>query len=139
LAEQKIQALKCKEIEETLGFDLDFAASPMEAVDELPNCNEAFDAAYVYEALHHAFDWRQTLRATFNVLKPGGWFLLAAEPNRLHTFISYRVAKLSRTHEIGFSRQDLCSELKAAGFATVKVLAPRIDNRVTPHWIIARK
>jgi 2-polyprenyl-3-methyl-5-hydroxy-6-metoxy-1,4-benzoquinol methylase len=135
LANKKIEALRCKD----LPSELSFLAQPMESVDEIPGCHEAFDAAYVYEALHHAFDWSKALQATGRTLKPGGWLLLASEPNRLHTCISYRVAKLSRTHEIGFSKNELFRELKGCGFSSVEVLRPRVDNWVTPLWILARK
>jgi hypothetical protein len=108
-------------------------------VDEIPGARGTFDCVFVYEALHHAFDWKQTLRASAAILKSGGWLLIAGEPNRMHTFISYRVATLSRTHEIGFSRSALVKELKASGFSEVKVLQPSFDNRVSPFWIMARK
>jgi SAM-dependent methyltransferase len=139
LANQRMAALKCREMPGSVPFDATFLAVPMESIDEAPDCRNAFDAAYVYQALHHAFDWRKTLRATANTLKPRGCLLIACEPNRLHTFISYRVARLAKAHEIGFSRRELIRELKAAGFSTVQVLAPKIDDWVAHHWIIAHK
>ncbi|HWN93451.1 MAG TPA: class I SAM-dependent methyltransferase [Methylomirabilota bacterium] len=135
LANKRIEVLKHKEV----SAELKFLACPMESVDTLPELRGAFDAVFVYEALHHAFDWRKTLRAAIATLKPGGCLLLVNEPNRLHTFISYRVAKLSRTHEIGFSKNALVRELKTAGFCDVKVLRPGIDNWVGPIWMTARK
>ena len=80
-----------------------------------------------------------TSHTSSKILKPGSWLLLASEPNRLHTCISYRVAKLSSTHEIGFSRGDLLRELKAAGFNMTQVLSPRFDNWVSPFWMIAQR
>lgn len=139
LANQKVAALKCKEQEAQLSFQLEFLACPMESVNEIPNAIGSFDGAYVYEALHHAFDWRRAIRATAETMKPGGLLLLANEPNRLHTFISYRVARLSKTHEIGFRRRELLTGLRAAGFSSVRTLSPLVDNWVTPHWLIARK
>jgi 2-polyprenyl-3-methyl-5-hydroxy-6-metoxy-1,4-benzoquinol methylase len=139
LANEKVASLRCKERKGQSPFQIEFLAWAMESVDEIPNAAGAFDGVYVYEALHHAFDWRRAVRAAAKTLKPGGWLLLANEPNRLHTFISYRVAKLSKTHEIGFRRRELVNELKAAGFSTVKTLRPAIDDWVTSHWIIARK
>ncbi len=139
LANQKVASLKCKELYPQLTFNLQFQACAMEEVDAIPGCLNAFDAAYVYEALHHAFDWRKALQATARTLKSGGWLLIANEPNRLHAWISYRVAKLAKTHEIGFSKTELLHELKAIGFSDVRVLAPRIDNWVAVHWILARK
>ena len=135
LANRKIQALKCKEVT----GKLEFQACPMESVDEVPGFRAAFDAAYVHEALHHVYDWRKAVRAVAATLKEGGTFVLAHEPNRLHTFVSYRVAKLSRTHEIGFRKNDLTRELRTAGFAEVEVLQPKIDNLLTFFWIVATK
>jgi SAM-dependent methyltransferase len=139
LANQRAAALKCREIPGSVSFDAKFLAAPMESIDDVLDCRNAFDAAYVYEALHHAFDWRKALRATANTLKPRGCLLIASEPNRLHTLISYRVARLTKCHEIGFSRGELLRELKAAGFGSAEVLAPMINDWVTHHWIIARK
>jgi cyclopropane fatty-acyl-phospholipid synthase-like methyltransferase len=139
LANQKAAAVKCREIPGILAFDLRFLIAPMETIDEVPDFIGAFDAAYVYQALHHAYDWRKALRATANTLKPRGCLVIASEPNWLHTFVSYREGRLSKTHEIGFSRKELVCELEAAGFSTVQVLAPRINNGVTHHWILARK
>ena len=135
LAEQKAAAHRCKQLKSKLEFRI----APMESLDAVPEFRGAFDAAYVFEALHHAFDWRKTFHATASTLRPGGWLVLANEPNRLHTCISYRVAKLSRTHEIGFVKTELVRALGEAGFRDVKVLQPKFDNWITPFWIIARK
>ncbi len=135
LAEKKVAANKSKDLSAALRF----LAWPMETVDQIPGSLEAFDCAYVYEALHHAYDWRKTVRATAKTLKPGGWLLLASEPNRLHTFVSYRVARLSKTHEIGFSRSQLVRELQMAGFCQIKVTQPKLNDWITPFWIMARK
>jgi 2-polyprenyl-3-methyl-5-hydroxy-6-metoxy-1,4-benzoquinol methylase len=135
IANQKAEAVRGKDPK----ADLRFVECPMESVDELPGARGAFDAAFVYEALHHAFDWQKSLRASAAILKPGGWLLLASEPNWMHTFIAYRVAKLSRTHEIGFSKGALVNELRKCGFSHVEVLRPKLNNWVTPFWIMARK
>jgi 2-polyprenyl-3-methyl-5-hydroxy-6-metoxy-1,4-benzoquinol methylase len=135
IANQKAEAARRRDPETQLSF----VECPMESVDEMPGVRGSFDGVFVYEALHHAFDWRKTLRASAGVLKSGGWLLVASEPNRLHTFISYRVAKLSHTHEIGFARSALVNELQACGFGHVEVLRPAFDNWVTPFWIMARK
>jgi 2-polyprenyl-3-methyl-5-hydroxy-6-metoxy-1,4-benzoquinol methylase len=135
LANKKAAAHRCKELKSTL----EFRTCAMESIDEVIEFREAFDAVYVYEALHHAYDWRKTLHATARTLRPGGWLLLASEPNLLHTFISYRAAKLSRTHEIGFSKKLLLNELSAAGFSDVKLLQPKLNNWITHFWIMACK
>ncbi|HEV7405778.1 MAG TPA: class I SAM-dependent methyltransferase [Chthoniobacteraceae bacterium] len=135
IAQKKAEGARCRDPL----TELSFVEWPMETVDEMPGARGAFDAVFVYEALHHAFDWRKTLRAAAAVLKRGGRLLIANEPNRLHTFISYRVAKLSHTHEIGFARNALVNELKACGFGEVEISQPTFDNWVTPFWMIARK
>jgi 2-polyprenyl-3-methyl-5-hydroxy-6-metoxy-1,4-benzoquinol methylase len=134
-AKEKVKALECKQ---TTGR-LSFLAEPMESADTIPGGRESFDAVYIYEALHHAYDWRKAIKASANLLKKGGWLLLANEPNVLHTFISYRVARLSKTHEIGFHRSELISELKGCGFDNIEVLAPKWNNWVRAFWIIAQK
>src|SRR2546428_6810667 len=68
--------------------ELSFKASPMESVDGALSDAHGFDGVLVFEALHHAFDWRQAIAAAYRCLKPGGWLVLANEPNVLHTFIS---------------------------------------------------
>ena len=135
LANKRVETMKHRAITS----ELRFIECPMETVDSLVELRDGFDAAFVYEALHHAFDWRKAVQATLATLKPGGLFIIANEPNRLHTFISYRAAKLSHTHEIGFSKGALVRELRAAGFGQVKVLRPRLDNWLSPIWIVARK
>lgn len=97
------------------------------------------DVVFVFEALHHAYDWRKTFSSVFNSLKPGGWFLICREPNLLHTFISYRVAKLSNTHEIGMSRTEILKTLDQVGFQRKVVLKNRFHFLIKPHWIAAQK
>lgn len=122
-----------------LAVKLDFRVCPMETVHETVADLPPYDAVFVYEALHHAFDWGKALDSSFQCLKPGGWFLLASEPNRIHTAVSYRVARLSNTHEIGFARGALLRRLRAAGFGEVRVLRNRIGLGVRAHWIAARR
>jgi SAM-dependent methyltransferase len=118
---------------------LDFRASAMEEVDESVRDLPPFDAVFVFEALHHAFDWRQAIDAAYRCLGPGGWLLLCDEPNWLHTFVSYRVARLSNTHEIGFTRRELRGHLRAAGFRKVLIGRNRFGFLVKPHWLAAQK
>jgi len=137
LAERRRAACQAKHIRTRLQF----AIAPMESVDQAAAVQAFgdFDAVFVYEALHHAFDWRKTFRAAYRCLKPGGWFFIANEPNVLHTFISYRVARLVNTHEIGLSQSEMLKELRQCGFAETRVLAPRFNNLVSHHWVLARK
>ncbi|HTB82985.1 MAG TPA: class I SAM-dependent methyltransferase [Candidatus Sulfotelmatobacter sp.] len=117
---------------------LKFMAAPMESVHTVAG-TETYDAAFVYEALHHAFDWRETLRSSFACLKPGGWLLICNEPNVLHTFIAYRVAKLSNTHEIGFNKGELIAELKKTGFKQVISTGATWHWWLHEHWLLAQK
>jgi 2-polyprenyl-3-methyl-5-hydroxy-6-metoxy-1,4-benzoquinol methylase len=118
---------------------LQFRAAAMESVDEAVSDLAPFEAVYVFEALHHAFAWREAIDAAYRCLAPGGWLLLCNEPNRLHTFVSYRVARLSNTHEIGFSRAELREQLRAAGFRRLVVARNRAGLLVRPHWLAAQK
>ncbi|MBM3824645.1 MAG: class I SAM-dependent methyltransferase [Verrucomicrobia bacterium] len=134
LGQERARALQARHLTESL----EFLVSPMESVHTAVSNRTPFDAVIVFEALHHAFDWRQSISSAARCLKPAGWLLLANEPNTLHTFISYRIAKLSNTHEIGMSRKELTSHLSSCGLAEIRILAPRWDNRMSEHWIAAR-
>jgi 2-polyprenyl-3-methyl-5-hydroxy-6-metoxy-1,4-benzoquinol methylase len=135
-------ASACRRIKslETKGISpaLKFLAVPMESVHTAVT-PDSFDAAFVYAALHHAFNWRETLRSSFLCLKNGGWLLICSEPNVLHTCISYRVAKLSNTHEIGFSKRELTVELKKVGFRKIISVGPKLHCWFRPHWLLAQK
>jgi 2-polyprenyl-3-methyl-5-hydroxy-6-metoxy-1,4-benzoquinol methylase len=122
-----------------LGSKLEFRTTPMESVDQVVADRIPFDGVYVYEALHHAYNWRQAITASYNCLKPGGWLIIANEPNALHTFISYRVARLSNTHEIGFTQTELIRQLKKVGFHKIKRLKNHFSFYVRPHWLAAQK
>jgi 2-polyprenyl-3-methyl-5-hydroxy-6-metoxy-1,4-benzoquinol methylase len=133
-ANRRIKSLEAK----GLACSLRFVASPMESVHEAVPAG-TFDAVIVYEALHHAFDWRATLRSSYACLKPGGWLLVCKEPNLLHTCIAYRVAKLTNTHEIGFSKRELIAELRQTGFHTIKSTGQKLHCWIGSHWLSAQK
>ena len=135
VAEKRAAAFRMRGLKNELSFCL----GAMESVDATVARLERFDGAFVFEALHHAFDWARAIQACYRCLSPGGWLLLANEPNLFHTLKSYRVGKLSRTHEIGMSRRKLMEEMRRAGFSEIVVLAPRFDNLISHHWIAARK
>ena len=134
-AERRLPALEAK----GATGKLEFRASPMEAVDEAVRDLSPFDAVFVFEALHHAFDWRQAIDAAYRCLAPGGWLLLCDEPNWLHTFVAYRVARLSNTHEIGFTRRQLTGQLRKSGFEQIVIARNRFGLLARPHWLAARK
>jgi 2-polyprenyl-3-methyl-5-hydroxy-6-metoxy-1,4-benzoquinol methylase len=132
--ESRAAALRAKGVTSEFVFKL----TPMEDVDQVVEPN-SFDAAYVHQALHHVYDWRAALQAAFQTLKPGGWLIIADEPNVLHTFTSYRMGKLSRTHEIGMSRSQIMRCLRDSGYREVRTISPKFNDRLHPHRIVARK
>lgn len=134
-AELRVESARIKK----LPVQLRFVATPMESVNVAVASELPFDCVYVFEALHHAYNWKEALRSAYASLRPGGWLLLCHEPNIAHICISYRVAKLSNTHEIGFSRSELTRNLKATGFKNIRILKNRWGFGVLPHWIAAQK
>ncbi|MEP6663161.1 MAG: class I SAM-dependent methyltransferase [Verrucomicrobiota bacterium] len=133
-ANRRIESLKIKGLSPALKF----IAVPMESVHSAVS-GELFDAAFVYEALHHAFDWRDAIRSTHACLRKSGWLLICNEPNVLHTCVSYRVAKVSNTHEIGFRKNELISELRKIGFTKIISCGAKAHFWVRPHWLLAQK
>jgi len=134
-AKKRIGSIKVK----GLPCSLDFTTAPMESVCETLGERGAFDAVFVFEALHHVFDWRSSIQSAYECLKPGGYLLVFREPNMVHTFVSYRVARLSNTHEIGFRPSELTSQMKIAGFRQVDYLKNRYHFFVAPVSLAARK
>jgi 2-polyprenyl-3-methyl-5-hydroxy-6-metoxy-1,4-benzoquinol methylase len=133
-ASRRIKSLETRGISPALKY----LAAPMESVHTAVTLG-SFDAVFVYEALHHAFDWREALRSSFLCLKDGGWLLICDEPNLLHTCTSYRVAKLSNTHEIGFSKRKLIAELQKIGFRKIISVGPKLHCWARSHWLLAQK
>ena len=134
-AGSRIAALRAKGVPNRL----EFLACPMESADQAVRDRPPFDLVFIYEALHHAYDWRAALTAAAGCLRPGGWLVLGNEPNLLHTLVSYRVARLSNTHEVGMSRREIRRHLLFCGFDQVRILNRRPGFLVVPHWIAARK
>ena len=134
-AGSRIAALRAKGVPNRL----EFLACPMESADQAVRDRPPFDLVFIYEALHHAYDWRAALTAAAGSLRPGGWLVLGNEPNLLHTLVSYRVARLSNTHEVGMSRREIRRHLLSCGFDQVRILNRRPGFLVVPHWIAARK
>jgi 2-polyprenyl-3-methyl-5-hydroxy-6-metoxy-1,4-benzoquinol methylase len=135
VARRRIDALRAKALPVSLRFEM----SPMEDVAGLAADDSGFDAVYVFEALHHAFDWKEAVAAARARLRDGGWLLLCNEPNVVHTCVSYRVARLTNTHEIGFLRGDLLRTLRAVGFRRSIILRNRWHGWYRPHWIAAQR
>jgi 2-polyprenyl-3-methyl-5-hydroxy-6-metoxy-1,4-benzoquinol methylase len=122
-----------------LACELRYLAASMEDVDQHVKEHAPFDGVFVFEALHHAYDWGQTIRAAHKCLCSGGRLFILSEPNIAHIFISHRVAKITNTHEVGFSRRALCRTLRETGFDEIQVLKNRFHWGVKFHWIMARK
>lgn len=135
IGEKRVMALVARGLPRRLRF----RAAPMESVDEAVGDLGGFDATFVFEALHHAFDWRRSIQAAARTLRPGGWLVLANEPNLVHTLVSYRVGRLTNTHEIGMSGSALRKEMRRAGLSEIRVFQPRWENWVTPHWLAGRR
>lgn len=136
-ANQRIESIRIKGIEPTLQF----LETPMEFVNQRlpPTEVGTYDCVYVYEALHHAYSWEDTISSSFDCLKPGGWLLICREPNLIHTWVSYRVSVLTKTHEIGMNRKVLMNHMKKTGFRTTRILKNRFSFGVKPIWIAAQK
>lgn len=132
---RRVDALRVKGLEPRLKF----VRCAMERVDELTHDHGFFDAVFVYEALHHAFDWRTTLSAAFQVLRPGGHLLIFGEPNLAHTVIAYRVALLTNVIERGFRYGELRRGCTDAGFTDVKSLRPGPGFGLRSHWLRATR
>jgi 2-polyprenyl-3-methyl-5-hydroxy-6-metoxy-1,4-benzoquinol methylase len=138
-SQKRIEALKVR----NLNCALKFIASPMEEIHQHVPAGH-YDAAFCYEALHHVFDWRESLTAIDKVIKPGGWLFLFSEPSTLHTYICHRSAKIWRTQEVGFRGRDLRNHLRSLGYDPVKVERPvwgdglaSLFKRFMPFTIIA--
>lgn len=134
-ANHRIESMKTKRLKPALKF----LATPMEDADSATREHGPFDAVFVFEAIHHAYDWRKACDSAFKCLKPGGWFLLCSEPNVLHAAVSYRIARLSGTHEIGFRRSELIGGCRDAGFEKFVILKNRFGFLMKSHWIAAQR
>lgn len=129
-AKRRIGLLK----ERGIQSKLDFFCSPMEEMHKHIDPTEPFDATFCFEALHHAFDWRESLDAAAKCIRPGGQLFLFSEPPTLHTFICYRSAKILKTHEIGFKRKELVSHLKSLGLTDIEVRQPVHIEKIRDFW-----
>ena len=135
--ESRIRSLKQK----NFSVMLQCYETPMESVADFFKDKNILpvNAVFVFEALHHADDWQKSLQSAFQCLDKDGWLFICNEPNLIHTFVSYRIAKLSHTHEIGMSKLSLTKTLKNIGFRKVVCFNNRLDLFIKPHWIAAQK
>ncbi|MCU0858592.1 MAG: class I SAM-dependent methyltransferase [Pontiellaceae bacterium] len=112
---------------------------PMEALSEKLASETPFDGVVVYEALHHAYDWQLTIAEAGAVLRPGGWFFILSEPNRVHTLTSYRMSILTGTPERGFQPAELRRTLAKNGFNEIIILKNRWHFGIRHIWYAAQK
>jgi protein-L-isoaspartate O-methyltransferase len=135
VANKRLESLRVRGLQVRLRFQV----CPMETVVDYVKEQVPFDAVFVYEALHHAFDWRAAVSSAFACLRPGGWLLICGEPNLLHTAVSYRVSKLASTHEIGFRKRELVAHLRQTGFRKLLSRGKRPGLLFRPHWLMAQR
>jgi protein-L-isoaspartate O-methyltransferase len=132
---KRVEALRIK----GLPGEMTFIATPMESVASQVKAHCPVDAVFVFAALHHAFDWKAAITSAFSCIAPGGWLLICQEPNVLHVATSYRVARLTQTHEIGFAKGQLVKHLRQTGFRRVVSRGKRLHFFWYPHWLLAQK
>jgi SAM-dependent methyltransferase len=130
-------------LDKGLDIDLQFLRGEMEKPPV--GLKESFNVALFYGAIHHAFDWKQSLESAVEALSPGGWLVLANEPSLLHTFVAYRSARILKTTEVGFRRIHFRRELKRLGLQNISItqrIFPRLANnsiQSREFWIYAQK
>jgi 2-polyprenyl-3-methyl-5-hydroxy-6-metoxy-1,4-benzoquinol methylase len=83
-AQKRLRSIEAKGLNAKLRFEV----AAMESVAETVGPRNHYEAVLCFEALHHAFDWRQTVQSAHACLRPGGWLLICSDPNVLHTIIS---------------------------------------------------
>lgn len=129
-AKNRAESIKIK----GLKSDLQFVCTPMEEVHRQVDISKPFDAVYCFEALHHAFDWRESLTAASKCIRRGGSLFLFCEPPALHTYVCYRSAKILKTHEIGFKRKELIAHIKKLGYTDIEISRPLRIDRLRDFW-----
>jgi len=133
-ARKRVDSIRAKGLE----CRLDFVASPMEDISRTLGAGKktahGFDAAFCLEALHHAFDWKASLRSMTECLKPGGHLLVCSEPPALHTFICYRSASILKTPEIGFERGAIEGFMRELGYENIQSARPVRIEKVRDGW-----
>ena len=97
------------------GVDARFEVGDMEELD----LAASFDAALLYDALHHTPRADLVFGAAHRALKPGGRLLLA-EPNWKHRYEGREASAEWGTTELGYSPRRLKQLLRESGFGRVE-------------------
>lgn len=134
-AQKRVAGLAAREIPARL----EFRTTAMESAADVVGADAPFDAVFVYEALHHSYDWREALASAQQCLRAGGWLFVMNEPALVHTLVAYRVARLSRTHEIGFRPGQVVRHLRQTGFDRVDYVQNRCHLFLRPFSLAAQK
>ena len=103
-----------RELAEREAPDATFEVGDMEELD----LGRRFDAALVYDALHHSRNPERVLASAHRALKPGGRILLV-EPNWKHRFQGRDASHEYGVTEMGYWPRQLKRLLHEAGFANV--------------------
>jgi SAM-dependent methyltransferase len=103
-----------RELAEQEGVEAKFEVADMETLD----LGHRFDAALLYDALHHSRNPGLVLQAAHRALRPGGRLLLV-EPNWKHRFQGRDASDEYGVTEMGYSTRRLKGLLREAGFAEI--------------------
>jgi SAM-dependent methyltransferase len=90
---------------------------------------DEFDAALFYDALHHAEDEGQALRAVYAALKPGG-VCLTVEPGEGHAAASGEAAAAYGVTEKDMPPHHVIAAGRAAGFRSFRVYPRAAEPRL---------
>jgi len=104
-----------RELTEQEGLDAKFDVADMETLD----LGRRFDAALLYDALHHSRRADLVLATARKALRPGGRLLLV-EPNWKHRFQGRDASDEYGVTEMGYSPRRLKRLLKEAGFTDIR-------------------
>src|SRR5262249_58764820 len=102
------------ELAEKEHVDAHSEVADMESLD----LDRGFDAALLYDALHHSRRAELVLKTAHNALKPGRRLLLV-EPNWKHRFQGREASDEYGVTEMGYSPRRLKRLLRDAGFGDI--------------------
>lgn len=121
-------------ITKNISTKMDSYAQPMEYIDKV--VSKKYDMVITHGALHHSFDWRQSIDSFKKCLRGGGYLFLCDEPSRIHTYICHRSNKILGTHEIGFKKKELLDYLDEKEFKVIST--KRVISSSFPIFILSK-